>query len=240
MKILTTLDYDQFQRIEGNRPINNTQVRKLYESIAEDPSIAMATPIIVNDKMEVLDGQHRLAAMKKLNLPVSYFEVESMGLEQVQRINSSTKSWTPVDYARSFMELGNENYKIYLQYKKKYHFSHQILLEYLSGISQNAKANTTPAFKRGKFKVGDLNVATRLCDQLLDMASVYPRATTRSFALAFKRAATSPKYKHNQMMEKMNLHADLLRDAVLIEDCMRRLEKIYNFHMGINNRTRLF
>jgi hypothetical protein len=240
MNIQTTLDYNQFKRIAGNRPINNIQVRKLYESIAEDPGIAMATPIIVNDNMEILDGQHRLAAMKKLNLPVSYFMVDSMGLEQVQRMNSATKTWSPVDYAKSFSELGNENYVVYLDYKRKYHFSHTILLEYLSGTSRHAAGNTTPAFKRGKFKVGDLTVAKKLCDQLIDAGKIYPKYTNRAFALAFKRAATSPKYNHQQMMEKLSNHVGMLKDSVLIEDYMRRLEKIYNFHMGVENRVRLF
>lgn len=238
--ILTTENYNLFQRISGNRAVNKAQVKKLYDSIGEDPSLAMATPIIVNDKMEILDGQHRLEAMRKLNLPISYFIVKNMGLEQVQAINSATKTWSPVDYAKSFSELGNENYKTYLEFKKKYHLSHSILLVYLSGMDRHKAGNTTPAFKKGKFIVGDIKMAHQLCKWLIEVGAFYPKYTQRSFALAFQKVATSPRYNHERMMEKLAANNKFLKDTAYIEEYIRQLEKTYNYHMGVENRVRLF
>lgn len=240
MNILQTDNYNIFKRIAGNRVINREHVNKLKISMAEDPNIAIATPIIVNDKMEVLDGQHRLEALKKLQLPVSYFQVTNMGLEQVQKINSATKVWNPVDYARSYAELGNDNYKTYLEFKGKYHLTHTILLVYLSGTDRNATLNTTPSFKKGKFKVGDIKLAHRLCQQLIQITPYFKEAQTRSFALAFWKAATSPKYNHERMLSKLREHPAMLKPAVHAEEYMRQLEKIYNHHMGAANRVRLY
>jgi ParB-like nuclease family protein len=238
--ILKTDDYNIFKRITGNRSINKAQVQKLYQSISENPNLAMATPIIVNDNMEVLDGQHRLEAMKKLKLPISYFLVSNMGLEEVQAINSATKIWNPVDYAISYSELGNENYKTYLDFKKRYHLSHSILLVYLTGIGRQTAGNTTPAFKKGKFLVGDIDLAHKLCKQLIEIGQYYPKYDNRSFALAFQKAATSPKYDHARMLEKLKEHSVMLKETAYIEEYMRQLEKIYNHHMGVANRVRLY
>ena len=34
----------------------------------------LVSPILVNEKMEVIDGQHRLQAQKELNLPTYYIK----------------------------------------------------------------------------------------------------------------------------------------------------------------------
>lgn len=240
-KIQTTEDYNLFTRIAGNRHLNKAQVKRLSSSIAEDPSLALATPILVNDKMEILDGQHRLEALKKLGLPISYFVVKNMGLSQVQIINSQTKTWSPVDYARSFSELGNNNYKVYLEFKETYKLCHSILLVYLSGIDRTKGGNTTQSFKKGNFHVGDIKKAHEMCKNLLETGKFYPKSKTRSFALAFQKVAASTAYDHARMLNKLESHAErMLKDTPYIEDYIRQLEKIYNHHMGIENRVRLF
>jgi len=239
-KIQQTEDYSSFKRIEGNRTINKAQVKKLYDSFNEHPDIASAVPITVNDKMEIVDGQHRFAALKQLGLPIWFYQVDGLKLEDVQRINSSTKSWAPSDYARSFAELGNENYKIYLEFKNTYHLTHMVLLMILTSRMNNSGA-TTATFRKGKFVVGDLKLAHRLAKQLDDIKRYYARGDTRVFALAFKRIATNPQYNHGQMIDKFVLFKDkFLKDSPYVEEYMRQLEKIYNHHNAIENRVKLF
>jgi hypothetical protein len=240
MNILTTENYSLFKRINGNRQISKTHVKKLQDSIADDPSLAIATPILVNDKMQVLDGQHRLEAMKKLKLPISYFVVKGLTLPHVQAINSATKTWSPVDYARSYSELGNKHYDIYLDFKRQYSLTHSILLVYLTGTGRHSAGNTTPAFKKGKFISGDVKKAHLLCSQLLEVGKYYPKFENRSFALAFQKVATSPKYDHKRMISKLSAYGKKITDSPYMEDYIRQLEKIYNNHMAIENRVRLF
>jgi ParB-like chromosome segregation protein Spo0J len=81
-KIQVSEDYSSFKRIDGNRTINKAQVKKLYDSFNENPGLASAVPIVVNDKMEIIDGQHRFESLKKLNLPIYYYEVEGLKLQE--------------------------------------------------------------------------------------------------------------------------------------------------------------
>ena len=68
-KIHVTSDYSKFSYLVGNRDIVNKHVKDLSGHIDERD---LSIPIIVNENMEVCDGQHRLEAYKVLGLPVHY------------------------------------------------------------------------------------------------------------------------------------------------------------------------
>lgn len=243
MKIQQTENYSLLKRITGNRTINKAQVSKLVDSLGRNPELASAIPIIVNDKMEIIDGQHRFEALKKLGLPVTYMISEGLGLRAVQILNSATKVWIPIDYAKSYSEVGLVDYDIYLEFKKKYHLSHNILLSYLSQTPESdnmrGKGNTLYTFREGRFKVGDIDIARKLCETLIDALRFYNRGDTKVFAKAWKVCVLNPKYDHQRMMGKIAENPTLFRDSPYAEDYMRQLEKIYNFHMG-TNRVKLF
>ena len=99
MKIQKTQDYTLFRRIKGNRNVSQPHVKRLLEAIKNDPKTITYNPIVVNSKMEVIDGQHRLEAIKKVDLPVYYIIVDDLRLETVQKLNSGSKMWSPMDYA---------------------------------------------------------------------------------------------------------------------------------------------
>lgn len=237
IKVQQTEDYSLFKRMKGNRVINKKQVQKLYHSFGDNPVIASAVPITVNDKMEIIDGQHRFQALKKLRLPITYIVASKLTLAEVQVMNSATKNWRPIDYARSFKEMGNQNYAIYLDFESKYKLSHHVLLHYLTDMDRRT---TTSSFRKGDFKVGDIRLAHERCKYLVEITKYYGRGDTRVFATAFRKVIEHPEYSHERMMEKVKSHgADILKDSPFMEDYMRQLEKIYNFHCGVN-RVKLF
>ena len=71
MKVEETTDYKQFKKVKGNRGYAQRHLKNLVSSIAQN-NLLQYSPIIVNDKMEVIDGQHRLAAAQSLGLPIYY------------------------------------------------------------------------------------------------------------------------------------------------------------------------
>ena len=56
-KIRETNDYEIFKILKGNRDINQNHVNKLVQSITEKD---LRIPIVVDNNMYVMDGQHRL------------------------------------------------------------------------------------------------------------------------------------------------------------------------------------
>lgn len=242
MNIQKSQDYSCFKRIKGNRGINKAQVAKLRASFGENPNLASAVPILVNDKMEIVDGQHRYTALKELGLPVYYMVKTDLDLSQVQILNSATKTWTPLDYAKSFSELGKKHYDLYMEFRDKYHLSHNILLSYLGNIGDDMRGgdNTTATFRKGQFKVANVEKSHELCKRLIDIQKYHKRGDTRAFAVAFKIATQSAHYDHKRMMKQAAAYPQLFKDSPYAEDYMRQLEKIYNYHAPMESRVRLF
>jgi ASC-1-like (ASCH) protein len=234
--IQKTEDYNLFKRMEGNRTLNKAHVSRLAISFAENPELAAASPIIVNGNNEVVDGQHRLQALINLGLPVYYHQVGNLDLRSVQVLNSATKNWNPVDYARSFSEMGNENYKTYLEFKFKYHLTHEVLVQVLT----QGKRLDSAIFTRGKFKVKNLTIAHRVSQQLVDIRQYYKRGDKKVFASAFMRISLTPEYDHKRMIAKVKQFNSFFQDSPNVEEYMRQLEKIYNHHVRDNERVRFF
>ncbi len=96
--IESTENYTLFKTIDGNRKVRSAHVKKLKESIVIDPRTILFAPILVNEKYQVIDGQHRLEAIKQLGLPVYFIRHKGLGLDIVQKLNSNAKQWQPIDY----------------------------------------------------------------------------------------------------------------------------------------------
>lgn len=225
MKIQATQDYTLFKRIPGNRKLSNPHVKRLLEAIKEDPETITYNPIIVNNRLEVIDGQHRLKAIEELGLPVHYVKVSDIGLETVQKLNSLSKSWSPMDFAKSFAENGNENYAIYIDFKQEFKLNHETLMRYLA---QDIPM-TSSLFKKGGFKVKDGARAFELCKELLDIAKYYDRAIQRNPSNGFYIIATSALYDHKRMMRQFKYHGHRFQEQALATDWAREFERLYNY-----------
>lgn len=71
--VFRTKKYSQFKRLDSNRTVKTGRVNKIKQSIEKVGYVQ--SPIIVNEKMEVIDGQGRLEALKQLQIPVDYIVV---------------------------------------------------------------------------------------------------------------------------------------------------------------------
>ena len=106
-KIHITTDYNLFTYLIGNRDIVDKHVKDLSSQIDERD---LNIPIIVNEKMEVCDGQHRLEAYKILGLPVHYIIKEGLTLQDIRKLNSVNRKWTMHEYMMSHFKLDAEHY----------------------------------------------------------------------------------------------------------------------------------
>ena len=104
--IKVTDDYQKFTLLEANRDVEHN--RKIIKSIRKVGLIP--APIVCNEKLEVIDGQGRLAACEELGLPVYYIQVQGLGIEHCVSMNVSQTNWTALDYIKSYAAQGNQNY----------------------------------------------------------------------------------------------------------------------------------
>lgn len=106
--IQKTTNYDLFKKIEGNRELNPNHLAKLALSIAKKNLLEYA-PIMVNEDMEVIDGQHRLEVARSQKLPIYYTVVPRAGLDDVIELNTTLRNWRLNDFVDSMIVKGNKN-----------------------------------------------------------------------------------------------------------------------------------
>jgi hypothetical protein len=232
--IRRTTDYDAFQRITGNRIVRPAHVKKLKLAIEQDPETIKYNPILVNEKMQIIDGQHRYQACQLLDLPIYYVMVEGLKLEEVQKFNSVAKQWQPMDYAQAFAELGNQNYQYYLDIKRSdLSVNHDSLLRYLA----LGEPITGTSFTEGRLVVPDYNRSVELLYQLHEVGTYYERFNIRSFALAFLKLAQDERYDHKRMIASMKEYASLIEDYSKESDYFKALNKVYNWRRNEKNKV---
>lgn len=105
MPIQKTTNYDMFKKIKGNRVLNPTHLANLTVSISRKNMLEY-NPIMVNDRMEVIDGQHRLEVAKNNHLPIWYMIVPRTGIDEVVELNAYARTWKLVDYIDSLVARG--------------------------------------------------------------------------------------------------------------------------------------
>lgn len=117
-KVYSTKDYSMFKRLKGNRDIPESRISKIVESIQTVGWVR--NPIIVNEKMEVIDGQGRLTALQRLKMPVEYIIAEGAGNKECIYMNMNMVNWKLPDFIKSYAEQGDENYQRLLELMRKY------------------------------------------------------------------------------------------------------------------------
>lgn len=106
--IRETDEYEKFRKLLGNREVTPSRLSAIKESILRigyQPS-----PMLVNERFEVVDGQGRLAACESLNIPVLYIIKKGLTIDDCISMNIKMKNWNDLDYIKCWADRGNENY----------------------------------------------------------------------------------------------------------------------------------
>lgn len=239
-KILQTVNYKMFTNMPGNRAINPRHVRQLQTKMTANGNLTQHFPIVVNEKMEVIDGQHRLQALKELNWPVFYRIEKYLTVATVRNINQATMNWSWFDYAVSYAELGNDNYQRFLDLANEFGFTFGILLAYC-GSPQESKSKGNNSFKEGDFKLSRQSYKEAEKD-LLEYQKLSEAAKHGSnvFARVLLRCMHHPNYDSERMFKRLSKHGKNMPSFISETDTFRAIEDIYNYRMNDNEKVRLF
>lgn len=222
--IQLTTDYDIFGAIVGNRQIYQPHLRRLISSI-ENKNMLQQNPIIVNERMEIIDGQHRLLAAKALNLPIYYSVVEHADLHEIQMLNANNRPWLPADYLESYIKLGKQSYITLKEFADEYRISLSIALRILAG---NHSGDVLVKFRKGEFEIRDMKKAENIASLLSEVRKHSPdRAYAHSFcvsALQMLIEKIDPKIFINQL-ERYQL---VVTRRMSSKDYLRQFENIIN------------
>lgn len=235
MNIVSTKKYSQFKNILGNRQLSKEHIHALSVEIQRN-NLLEVCPVIVNEKMEVIDGQHRLEAAKRLGIPVPYVKVSGLGIEHVVRMNTSQKKWMMKDYVRLHMDLGNQHYIDLNDFVEE----HKLSLHQGIGLLSNQSYNTSKVndFREGRWEITSYDRAIEVVEVMKEM-----RPKMRTTLIYRNEAFSSAVVKTLSILEKNGESADLLVEKTKavpqsidfshrVRDYLKQLEEIINFGKG--------
>lgn len=114
-QIKKTRNYDKFKFLHGNRLVNKHNLVAITKSVAQHNMLSI-NPIIVNEKFEIIDGQHRFEISKNNKWPIYYMVLENADIEEVHSFNNVNRKWNTMDYVESYATRGNGNYIRFLKF----------------------------------------------------------------------------------------------------------------------------
>jgi len=228
IQVHTTTDYSLFKTLEGNRDVNHVHLARLKESMRKNH---LTTIIMVNEKFEIIDGQHRFLISQELNLPINYVVSKNYGLKEVQVLNANMKTWSVDDYLTGYCDLGYEDYLTYSYFMDKYGFQNMVALALLSGqfVCGNAKASLTTRFKEGTFKVVSLEDAEAVAEKIYMIKPYYKGFLRRSFVYALVTMLKNENFDFNEFLTKLKQQPTAMKDCVTTTQYKELMEVIYNY-----------
>jgi len=242
MKILSTTDYKIFKSVKGNRKVNARHVERLTASVA-DNNMLETNPIIVNDKMEIIDGQHRLAAASALAVPIFYVILPLADLGQVQLMNANMKPWSMEDYLDSYISMGNAHYKKLREFTSTYDLPITVGANLLYGEVRSLGNRTaiTHLFKTGEFEVRDEKGAKFTADYITAVREYFEPAARRHRDLFYAIQALIRKdIPEAMVVSKLKAAGEVQPRKSSTRDYLRIFEDVLNKNAKAGHSLRLY
>jgi len=229
-EVKRTNNYEKFKRLKGNREVSPTRIRKIVESINRVGYIT--SPIIVNEKMEVIDGQGRLEALKYLGMPVEYIVHKGAGIEECLSMNIHQSNWTIRDYIKSYADRGNQSY-IYTQ-KLIDDFADISILAVIMATQETNKIQKK--IYNGELLVSErqYNLARERLEYLRDCLKKmrYKNGSKGYLEFAILICTTIEEIDLNRLKKKLEERNAIMKNWNSIATCLQSIEDIYNEQLG--------
>jgi len=220
----TTTDYFLFKSIEGNRNKNLLHINRLKQSMSKN---YLFTVIIVNEKYEIIDGQHRFDVIQELKLPLNYIMCKNYGLNEVHILNQNSKTWNADDYLTGYCNLGNEDYIKYRDFKETYGIGHNECMAILTETS--TKSNIIDNFYNGTFKIKNFNNACKTIEKIILIEPYYIGIKRRSFIYAMLQLFKNTNFEFTEFLQKLKCQPTALVDCANTKQYISLIEEIYNY-----------
>jgi hypothetical protein len=252
--VYETTDLDKFIFAKWNRNVRKKKVKSLSERMK---IFFLSFTIIVNELLEIIDGQHRLSALKIYNeyrksigllpIPLRYEIREGWGEKECKELNSETSTFSNEDTLKQEMYNGNENYFLYDKFRKEYPFlGHNTVIGLLSGNIKATKGGENKSFKVGTFKVKDYQESVDKINEIIDIVGTgiiplgdrgNPQTT---YTLSILPFIFDGEYDHQHMMGQIknrNKYSKVsLPESTKLTTCKYYLQKLYNHDVDKKDR----
>lgn len=229
--MLSTKDYGIFHTINGNRSADHNHVKKLAQAI-EKKNLLGEFPILVNERMEIIDGQHRLLAASKVQVPIYYTIVRGLGLNDVTNINTASKSWSIGDFVESFIRLDNVEYIELKDFVQEFGVGYGMAGGLLGGQTTMGGRHTVQRIREGNFKVKSRDKAREIAEMLRELQpyAEFKVGADRALAAALFYTTMNKDFNADRLINKLKMHGRMIMKRSSARYYLIELDELYNFN----------
>ncbi len=231
----STKDYSIFKDFSSNREVDPKHVNKLKAAI-EKKNLLHVNPIIVDDQMRVIDGQHRLAAAAALMVEIFYIQ-SNIDRKDISILNSNQKNWRAMDYI-NFYTI--EHVDSFVQFSRLMNKYPEMSISALLTLSNSENHRNIVELKSGYLDVQNIHECIEICDFCKSLFSKYQYCFVYDsrFPLAISRCLNTENFKLEILEEKIAASPRSLVQCHTTKQYLEMIEEIYNRSMS-KNRIRL-
>ena len=234
----STRNYEKFKTHRFNRGICFLALSQLIDNIKEENAL-FAHPIIVDSDWFVIDGQHRLEAAKKLELPIYYIVTDDISDRHVLGANVNQRPWTVTEIIKYYANAEKKpDYIDLLRYMNELDLKPKGVLGLLGGYSGRT---VMMKVKKGTFLMPnneiDINSVASTYSRLREFVQkrkITPRTmfSSSQFTRALNFLVTNSDFSEEMFFLKLEKRWFHLLPQPNHKSWYRLLLSIYNF----NNR----
>jgi len=239
--VYETNDYSMFKTLEGNRNIQQLHVKRLIKSFNEN---YLFSPVIINEKNEIIDGQHRIQSAKELKLPIRFIICKGYGIHEIQVLNTNMKNWKREDYLNGYCDLKYPEYLKFRNFMRRFpEFGIQVVEMLLTermvtprdySIENRNDINrrvgiTSKYFEEGLMKVVNYERACENAEILLLFKSFYDGFSRRVFVSAMLQFLLKPEFSYSELLGKLKHNPNGIQHCTTTSQYKLLIEDIYNY-----------
>lgn len=232
--IQKTRDYSIFKSVSFNREKNKRHIEQIKEMILKE-NLLHLHPILINEKMEVVDGQHRLEAAKDLNLDVFYIQ-DKISYEHILNSNLFQKKLNLSDVIKFYAyKDGLSSYLWLDKWTRNLNISPKALIGLIMGV---VSSTLIQFIKSGKFDLpsNDL-IMNKLIDSLKKFLAYvkdkritpYSMFSSSYFTIAFRNLMMMRGFNEDVWYGKLDQRWFDLKPQLNAKEWTRLLVGIYNW-----------
>ncbi len=239
-EIHKTKDYSIFKFVSFNRDKQKKQI-ECMKKILQKENLLHFHPIVVNEQMEVIDGQHRLSAAQELGLEIFYVQ-GNVSYEHILNSNLIQKKLCLADVIKFYaLKDKIEDYIKLKKYCDELNVNPKALLGLIFG---NCSPYIIDFLKTGKFKFpSSTEVVQNMIDYFRNFMvfvkekriSPYSMFSNNVFTIAFRNLITIPGFNESVFLSKLQMKWFDLKPQINSKEWTRVLIDIYNWR----NQNRL-
>lgn len=225
----STTDYSIFKEFSSNRELDEKHVRKLAKAISSR-NLLHVNPIIVTEDLRVIDGQHRLAAAKSLNVPIYYISGE-VNRRDISKLNSHQKNWNAMDYI-NFYTI--EKIPEFVQFSNLVNHYPKMKVSALLSLSSEDNSRNLTDLKSGFIDVTDIETAKQVSDHCckLNTDFGYTFVFDSRFPGALKKAIKTKGFDIVNFYRKLSASPRSFVPCHTINEYTKMIEEIYNYKVS--------